>query len=197
MTETKRIRVVIEGPDRITFEGFLEKERESIMGAAHGHQWVCIGADGRLCTSNTRVPLPAPAEDEEMLPFWRRMTAKNPTRRVQEQFREQLSDGDSPSLTIQSLCGYHYSPAYYANEAQKLEEYGFACLRSRRGADGQFWEIWYLPGLWAAKGELKKALAPYAKSVHGQLSAARKFLIEHVAFGSLDVMVQRAAMITD
>lgn len=58
------------------------------------------------------------------------------------------------AITIQHVCGYDYSDDFYRENAKKLESYGFICCRSNRGSEGRFWEIWFLPGLWMAEGDL-------------------------------------------
>ena len=110
----------------------------------------------------------------------------------------------SPAFMVSHLCGYNYSEEGYRRNAGLLESYGFSCMRSQRGEDGKFWETWYLPGAWAAEGELKIAvLRQGAQSTHERGSLARQqeetsnvvsFLCANVSFGSLDVTAQRAAM---
>lgn len=134
------------------------------------------------------------------------------------------------------MCGYGYTKDRYKVEVGKLESWGFECCRSRRGDNGKFWELWFLPYLRAAEGDLLRAMHSYCKrcganqergvpldhphcpnrehnyrslgepcgdgtmvirdqSDHaGMLHAAIEFMMRYAAFGTLDVMVQRAYM---
>jgi len=98
-------------------------------------------------------------------------------------------------IIITSLCGHYYSKASYKLQAKKLESYGFEVLRSKEGEDKKIWEMWYLPGPWSAKGDLKKAVEedPVWKE-EKKIDKAIGFLCRHVEFGSLEVSTQRAAM---
>lgn len=183
------------GAGKCTIENLTPEEIELIRGAIlGGHNWVRRGTDGRLEKVPSYVALPSPVEDAEMHPFWRHV---NPTEaiRLVEQVSlpgvERLS-GQSPSISIQHLCGYYYTPESYKANGQRLESYGFQCLRSRRGGDGQFWEIWFLPGIWSAKGALKEAIEHRSANTDGiKLDRALEFLRVNVQFGTLDLCVQR------
>lgn len=139
--------------------------------------------------------VPGPTEDEEMLPFWcRREPGPGP---VQTQlFETENFKHRYPSVIIQHLCGYGYTSERYKACAQQLESYGFECLRSRRGNDGKFWEIWMLLGPWSAKGELGEAVKRNNKK-KDELEVVIKFLCKNVSFGSLDIMIQKAAMVIE
>ena len=102
----------------------------------------------------------------------------------------------SPSITIQGLCGYNYTEENYKWNAEKLESYGFQCLRSRRGTDAKFWELWFLPGLWCSKGDLE-ANVKRGKDDKEELKIALEFLRHKVSFGTLDVSNQRMCMVLD
>jgi hypothetical protein len=99
-----------------------------------------------------------------------------------------------PSIIIQHLCGYHYTPENYKRQAEYLESLGFECLRSRRGADARYHELWLLSGLWSAKGGLKESLGNGGSYGNKELNKAVKFLCRNASFGTLDVSFQRAAM---
>lgn len=43
----------------------------------------------------------------------------------------------------------------YEERAEKLTEAGFVRLRSEKGDDDKYWEVWYLPYLSHAKGPCK------------------------------------------
>lgn len=221
MTEEKSaVRIVSMKTGEITISGITDEEREKIEGMVNvGLSWMTKAPEGHLRFSPIHEPLPAPIPDEAMLPFWRRCDLR-PTGIQMEFFgSEEPLQQHSPSISIRSLCGYHYTPEGYRIEAKKLKSYGFECLRSQRATNGQFFEIWFLPGLWAARGNLqseingsnlmRRAAINHAGKLtfekpsiensdnKKKLKRAVSFLCRHVSFGSLDVSVQRAAMMID
>lgn len=161
-----------------------------------GLYWVTT-ENGRLVFHPKHNPLPNPIDDEKMLPFWRPLREGEGTGETHEVtfIGSEKFDVSSPSFTIQHLCGYYYTPERYRSMASLLTTWGFDCLRSRRGDEGHYWEIWYLPGLWSAKGDLREAVGerPTGKDV---VEKATRFLCAKASFGTLDVSVQRAAMTT-
>jgi hypothetical protein len=96
-------------------------------------------------------------------------------------------------ISIEHLCAYDYSPENYRHQAEILESFGFDCLRSRRGPDGRYMEMWHLSGMWSAKGRLKGTLHGITDPAK-QADEAISFLCKNVVFGSLDISWQRAAM---
>lgn len=158
-----------------------------------GSCWVRI-KDGELEIVNSWEPTPDPVADEETLPFWRKATE---IERAQLQLieMEPLGDHTFPSISIQSLCGYYYSPENYQVQAGKLKSYGFECLRSQRRTDGRFCEIWHLSDLIFAEGELKEKVGRHKGK--NALKVAVSFLAQNVSFGTLDVSIQRLAMVID
>lgn len=179
----------------LTISGLTEDELKRCTGVTRGQWWMRV-EDGRLQFSSARKPLPAPTEDS-LLPHWREAALPQ-----EGEPRYQLTlfgDGDAgaqtPSIIIQHLCGYNYAPEYYKEVADFLEECGFACLRSRRGDDGQFWEIWFLPGLWAAKARLREAL--YGVPEGERMQVAMRFLAEQSSFGALDIAIQRMCQVIE
>lgn len=203
MDENKidRVRLVAHGCGEAKFAHLTKAEVDVMQSLSTGSSWVRV-KDGRLETRPCFEEPPLPEQDplippkwihketenwEKLAPFLRNPTPLEPAlgepRRVYE----------SPSFIIQSLCGYNDTP--YETEARKLQDFGFECLRSRRGADGHFWEIWYLPGLWYAKGPLKELYLP--EGTVKSINKAIDFLCRYVSFGTLHVCYQRAAMIID
>lgn len=183
------------GKGSLTISGLTEEEVRRFEGALRG-QWWMVGDDGRLRFEPARKPTPAPAEDP-MLPQWREhvVSEEGEPRYHLSLFGEGDPDTQTSSIIIQHLCGYNYTPESYKETAEFLEECGFSCLRSRRGDDGRFWEIWFLPGLWAAKARLRETLYGEPKTEH--LRAALKFLAERAPFGTLDVAVQRLCQVIE
>ncbi len=188
----KEIRVSAHGAGKISLEGLNPQEVDQLQAMAWGHSW-CMVVDGRLQTVSRWEPLPAPAQDETMMPFWQ-PSAPGPAQI--ELCEVPVPLGLQAGITIEHVCGYHYTPENYRTETTKLEEFGFECLRSRRRSDGRYWEMWYLPGLWSAKGRLKGTLYGI-KDPAQSIDEAVRFLCRNVQFGSLNVTWQRAAMTMD
>lgn len=184
------IRVISYGRGGITLANLKQEEVENLEAMVHNHFWVTV-TDGRLETIRRKKDLPGPADDEELLPFWRR--EKSGTGQV-ELFEVNIPQHQSPSIIIQHLCGHHYTPENYKRQAEFLESLGFECLRSRRGADARFYEIWLLPGLLFARGALKETMENVGFCGKKELDKAVKFLCRNVSFGTLDVSYQMAAM---
>lgn len=194
----------------VHFTGLTKKEADQLIGAVRGLSWFGV-KEGRLEVSSRYLPLPDSVQDEQMLPFWRQFS-NTP---VQGEFLEKIFEDMSDDviylqhIMIQSLCGYNYTPENYANEAEKLLSYGFIQTRSKRGENGCYWEMWYLPGVWAAKGHLKEivdgvtAKAKSWEDPHGKrkdkecFKAVLEYLRRNVSFGTLDVSVQRFCMVRD
>ena len=199
--EIATIDVFAHGPGRFTISGAQEEETDLLLGAFKaGFHWVRRGQDGRLEHAPAYEQLPAPEQDMEMHPFWQ--PAGNPAS-VQ---MEMVSLGDSveayhrhssPSIIIQHLCGFHYTPQNYKDQANFLTESGFVCMRSQRDMkSGQFWELWFLPGLWMAQGRLREALFDSGKRNEKlRAKVAVEFLKRNSQFGTLDIAVQRLAMV--
>ncbi len=180
----------------ITISGLNEEEMDRIEGVLRGH-WYMTGQKDQLSFLPTHKPMPSPVEDPELAPFWQREHLRPWQQDLPfpEVAFEKLPGWSSPHITIQSLCGYYYTVANYALAASRLESYGFQCLRSRPGDDGRHTEIWYLPGLWAAKGELAEHIGEEKWSHSSKLlRKALDFISCHVLFGTLDVSIQKMAM---
>lgn len=197
-------QVSIKGADygnerRVMVGGLTEDEQQKLEGViTAGNYWVKRNEDGRLRFVPAHEPLPDPIKDEEMLPFWRRFDPRKPGLQTTLFDEERLTGFCSPSIIIGSLCGYNYTPEKYKEEAERLESYGFSCMRSERGDDGRYWEHWSLCGLFSARGDLKDVLVRFERrNDKVKLEAAIEFLRHNVSFGTLDVCVQRLAMVMD
>lgn len=186
----EKIKVSMTGPDRIEIGNLSPAEVQSLEGMVKGNNRCIVSLAGRLETQSRWEPLPTPAQDETMMPFWQPMLPGP----VQMEFREVPTPlGSQAGIIIEHVCGYFYTPENYRAETAKLEEFGFKCIRSRRGPDGGFWEMWYLPDLWWAKGQLKEDLVGI-KDPGQAIDQAVRFLCRNITFGSLSVTWQRAAM---
>lgn len=181
----------------ISIGGLTKEQLEIFKGFILGMYWLNIDKDG-LNSLPALAELPRPAADESIMPYW---SSQDKQRRIIQ--TKLFSDGEgwppfSPSFVIQHLCGYNYSPENYKYQVEKLESYGFECLRSHRGPDGKFWEIWFLPGTFCAKGVFKDELDKIENMDEKEiLERAISFLCRNVSFGTLDVVIQRAAMVID
>jgi len=195
-TESKP-RITSYGGREITISDIRGEDQKRVLAAFNsGAYWVRV-RDGNLEFCESWEPLPEPTQDEEMLPFWRKPTEEESKRLQMSLFEIEnpLDDHSSYSISIQHLCAYDYSADSYSYNAEKLESYGFICMRSKRGLYAKFWEIWFLPGLWCAEGDLKDHIG----SLKGKqaLKSATSFLSLNVRFGTLDVSTQRLAACVD
>lgn len=193
-TTEENIRVTQRGGNNhsITIEGFSSENLERMTAAMSTGAYFVKVEQGKLTAIPAWEELPKPAEDSTMLPFWRKYTGGSQPQLFDE-YQHSNEQGFSPSISIQHLCGLYYTEEGYKREAEKLESYGFQCLRSRRAVDASFWEIWFLPGLWCAKGEFE-AHVKRGKNNDEELLIALEFLRYKCSFGTLDVSYQRLAM---
>ncbi len=190
------IRVTSHGGSegQISLTGFQPNELEKMLAAMSGAYWIRVDSEkGRLITIPKYEATPTPVSDEEMLPFWRKHSDVKQIH-LFDDYEFSKEKGHSPSISIQSLCGYYYTKENYKRTAENLERWGFECLRSRRGEDGKFWEVWFLPGLWHAKEELKMSIESEKRKGKDELSTALEFLRNNSSFGTLDVSSQRMCM---
>lgn len=191
----EKLMVGLRSAGRFEIRGLTQREGELVEGSIlGGHHWIRRGSDGRLENVPSYLPLPDPVVDEEMYPFWRKLEQGEV---IQPKLVSSgyLPKGYGASISIQHLCGYYYTKENYRKQAEKLTKFGFVCMRSRRGDDATFWEIWYLPGVWAAKGELEIAINDSKETdLMKKTEVAVRYLGNHVSFGTLDCSVQRLAM---
>lgn len=199
MPKSERLRIssTKSAPDRgceIRIENMDVKELHAVEAAVNGTAWIRTNSKGRLLRRPAFKALPE-ATDKDMEPFWRRPQAIQ-TNLALDDF-EPLPNHCYPSISIQHLCGYDYSEENYRINAKNLKEWGFECLRSQRDEDGRYHEVWFMPGLFYAKGDLKTEIEGAGNEVKEQVRAAVSFLCRNASFGTLDVCVQRAAMVID
>ena len=190
----KNIYIISQGECGLSLLNLTEKEKEYLEGMVNNNFWVTV-TDGRLEMIPRREELPPPAKDETMMPFW--MPENPPKGKQVKLFEVDVHENSGPSIHIQHLCGYYFTPENYKIQAELLESYGFSCLRSRRGTDGLFDEVWLLSSLWSAEGELKEVLT-YPEDLRSNdkkgIDAAVSFLCRKTSFGTLDIAFQRASM---
>jgi hypothetical protein len=189
----------------ITIGELTPEEMETIEAFTLGSCWIRTTEDGRVERRERFAELPDPVADPYQPPKW--ISAVdwskeapflcNPNPPLPEEPKPTYED---PGIIVRYLCGYNNTP--YEWEARKLQSYGFECLRSRRGLDGRFYEVWFLPSRYFAKGDLKDAIDTTTfkdglSESANRIKTAVDFLCRHVSFGTLDVCYQRAAMCID
>lgn len=199
--ERVRVASASYNPDgnAVTFSGLTKEEAALLIGLAAGTQWIRVW-HGRVEALPVYQQPPDPVQDPILPNGWQGGGAKfhldpGPARLDIRHFC--AKPALCPSIVIQHLCGYGYTPERYKKIAVDLVRWGFDCCRSRRGQNGRFWEIWYLPSLWTAQAELKEAMGDLSGNTEVSLDKAIRFLCRTIAFGTLDVNVQRAAMTMD
>ena len=69
-------------------------------------------------------------------------------------FESERSRRGSDEIFVQHIQGYGGEEQYKENE-KVFTGAGFDRLRSEKGDDGKYWEIWFLPGRYAAKGPIE------------------------------------------
>jgi hypothetical protein len=193
---SKKIRVPTYGTSSVEFTNLAKGDSEKLMSALlRGNFWVTGNPDGSgISFVSTYEEIRAPMPDSDLLPYWDvRDDTSSPVKVFDH--HDKVSSWSSPSITIQSLCGYYYSEENYVRQADKLTSYGFTEFRSKRDANGYFGSLWLLSFLLKAKGDLKDALNENIGDI--KIDVAVDFLCENVQFGSLDTSVQRAAMTVD
>lgn len=143
------------GEKKITLHGTAD-EIEAVDRMLKGAAWVC-NREGKLQVHAAFDEPPPPTSDPATSDQWptdERIAKLGCVRRRKSGM--QRFSIDYRSIYVHHICGYS-GAGVYADRADALERVGFSCLRSRRGSDGKFWEVWYLPGASFAEGALKGA----------------------------------------
>lgn len=126
------------------------EDLEHLHAALNSHKWVRQNEHGELETAPAHRDPPL-LYDKSIDYIWDGEPAK--LRMLCKPKKDDLGDHKDRAFYIQSIAGYSGERDL---KAQKLIMSGFKPLRSKRGArDGLCWEIWYLPGAWAAEGEIR------------------------------------------
>jgi len=199
MEKQRKVEVASWGNGKITIEVTAETDLELIVAALRYGTYYIRVQNGNLEAIPVHEELPPPFPDENMLPFWRRATTDEMAG-GREMFDAYIMDKSrlySPAIFINHLATPNYTKKKYIENGQKLTSYGFECLRSRRGKDGKFWETWFLPGLWAAKGDLGQIISIAKDTEKQRLDAAIGLLRKEISFATLDVSEQRLAISID
>lgn len=205
------------GKGSITLEGSAEAIDAIRAALIHGTCWLSVNEAGDPQRHDKFRALPDPVDDPKIPPKWYvkpvpklgECTAQDIGRVSREiidckPFRYALApeiDPDegwhSPSFFLQHL-GAMGGLGGYRQAAAKAASIGFECMRSRRGPNGNFWEVWYLPFVEHARGALKGEIAQSPeKDWRKNAERITRWLCNNVSFGSLDISVQRAALVFD
>lgn len=122
------------------------EDYQKIEGVLNGNTWM-RQVNGKLEFRGAFEPLDY-SPDPDVEDIWRpRQTELFPP-------VIKIKEKEESGIYVQHICGYN-GREVYQERAKLMEECGFECLRSRRGKNGRYWEIWYLPGKWAAKGPIQ------------------------------------------
>ncbi len=133
----------------ITIEADKEEDLTVLKGMLNSHVWVRMNKYNELESAPAHRDPPL-VYDDRIDPIWDGKPAM--TKKLRD-FEKEDNLGKDRSIYVQSIEGYDGDRD---TKAQKLTFNGFVSLRSRKGMrDGKCWEIWYLPGPWAAEGELR------------------------------------------
>ena len=164
--EKKRLRVERELHEKDFSTITIRGEKEDIVRLAgalqYGMKWIRMRPDGEIETSDVYTTPPVPIADPGMRNIWQldplpegasvQMKLFYDDPEMQEPKRDWSKK--HRSIYLQSIQGYDGQDAY-VSRAKRLAEAGFVCLRSCRGDDGKYWEIWYLSGPCCGRGPLK------------------------------------------
>jgi len=133
----------------ITIEAEKDEDLAEVEGALISHKWIRQNDQGDLETAPAHRSPPI-FFDKDIDPIWDGKPAT--IRRLREPAKGEGGKYSNRAFYVQSIGGY---TGNRTEKAQRLILSGFETLRSRRSLrDGKCWEVWYLPGAWAAEGEL-------------------------------------------
>lgn len=179
-----------DGGGSVTIAGLSRKEVEGLLAMVAGACFVGV-KNNQLEVFSKLKDLPGPVDDQVMYPFWRKPSQEEISQQslFDTYVFEETSRHSDPAIFISHVCGYSYTKEKYKMYVEKLESYGFECMRSKRGIDAKFWEFLYLPSLSFAKGDLKNHLKQKK-----DIQEALDFISRNVKFGSLSVSTQKLAM---
>lgn len=144
---------------------------ETMLGS---HKWIRQNEYEELESAPAHIDPPI-LFDKDIDPIWHGKPAT--IRQLREAEKKDINVYTHRSFYVQHIAGYDGDRF---RKAQKLVLCGFSVLRSKRGINGKCWEIWYLPGAWAAEGELRN------KSEDKILD----WLIHEIRLGTIDLSGQ-------
>lgn len=122
----------------ITIEGTKE-ETQILARSLVGTTWFSVH-EGKAVGESCFRPLPRKKPDPLL---FQHFTEGDVYLRVVHQKKTE----NDCAYFVQHIAGYE--PDSYEKKSESMQAAGFDVLRSKRGKDGLYWEIWYLPGSWA------------------------------------------------
>lgn len=192
-----KIRLGSYGSDRggecfVTLQGLTKAEGEWFRRMMSEDAFIGMH-DGRMQVYQKHEDLPSPADDPVVFDSFK------PGGHV-----EHVIAGDPGDIRFRSIwlhavgCGCDNKEAI--RQRRQVEEWGFECMRSRRGESGKYWEVWMLYGITGAQGLLKKAIDDM-KDAGVDFKVMGDKLVHWIAhrcrFGSIDITCQRLAVTND
>lgn len=143
----------------ITIEADKKEDLAAFEAMLGSHKWIRQNEYGELETSPAHRDPPI-LYDKMIDPIWNGKPARiRQLREAEERHKKIFVDR---SFYVQHIAGYSGG---FSEKAQRMFINGFVPLRSKRSTrDGKCWEIWYLPGAWAAEGELRGKTEKQVKS---------------------------------
>ena len=151
-----------DGSHEITINGEKDAVVQLAGALQYGVKWIRMLASGEIETSDVYMRPPAPTDDPQMQNIWqfdplpKDIPVQLTLRYDDPEMRDPKNEWSKHNreIFLQSIQGYAGQEAYIAR-AKRLAEAGFTCLRSRRGDDGKYWEMWYLPYPCGGRGPIK------------------------------------------
>jgi hypothetical protein len=183
------MRIAVSSNDSISLVGTpdeIEKMRKMMLGTA----WMTV-TEGVVKVSESFKEAPEPVSDPMIPPHWQTSFGSLPAAHapaLMNHVPEDMTMWGSPSFFLRHLI--------HTRDVETVQSWGFEVMRSRRGEDGKFWEVWYLPGDWAAKNDLKKFIETIPRTTDWENKSMKiiHWIAERVIFGSYDVVIQRMAL---
>ncbi len=177
---------------KMTITGLTAKEFQAVQQFLQGTSWIrCV--DGRLAACEAHNTLPEPEDDPLLSEHWKAGATLKTFGEVPEVW--------DARIMIHAVGAGARLKRDAQNSIKIAWQMGFECMRSKRGDDGKFWEVWILHGTWQAKGILKDFKDSLEKtlSVRQRVDAMAEFIAQRsgLRFGSMDVLVQTWALSFD
>lgn len=143
----------------ITIEADKKENLAEFEAMLRSHKWIRQNKYGELETAPAHRDPPL-LYDQPIDPIWDGKPASiRQLCKAEEKHKDVFTHR---SFYVQHIAGYSGN---FNERAQRMFINGFVPLRSKRSnKDGKCWEIWYLPGAWSAKGELRGKTEEQIKS---------------------------------
>jgi len=127
----------------------INKLKQAMLGLL----WFACGGGKPVTRPRLKSDIDPPAgPDPTLFDHWpigsglRYIRGLNPEKKNREAY--------SPSIHVQHITGYGGGRTYEEIAADYTAA-GFVCMRSQCGEAGEYWEVWFLPGAWKARGPIE------------------------------------------